>query len=443
MTGALSTWFASRAITQRFEQYVVYEEAASQGRRDQLHTILPPLLSAYHTQNDGWRGVDSTLTELSEMTEERVVLLDADQRLVFDSASELTSGAPIRDEVARPLGNRDPHLRRQCNRRRGRWATFLSRRSARRRVHRGRAPLSRRSTARCCGPFWRRAPAAIALTLALAHGIVRPIEALTAAVRKMENGNLQQRVEKMPRNEIGELAHAFNAMSDSLARVEQLRRNMVSDVAHELRTPLSNIRGYLEAVQDGMVQPSPAVIDSLVEEVMLLNHVVDDLQELAVAEAGQLRLSRQTVRVEELVEKTAQVLRPRAKADNIQMEVDLPTDLPAVTVDPERIGQVMRNLLANAAAYTPPNGRIAIGARQVNGSVQVHVYNSGEGIAPEHAQNVFERFYRVDGSRARATGGSGLGLAIVKQMVEAHGGRIWVESEPGRYADFIFTLPVA
>jgi signal transduction histidine kinase len=216
---------------------------------------------------------------------------------------------------------------------------------------------------------------------------------------------------------------------------------MVSDVAHELRTPLSNIRGYLEALQDNVIQPTPEAIDSLYEEALLLHRLVNDLQELAIAEAGQLKLARQPVAISDSVDKAVQVVQGRVNGSHtIHTEID--ASLPLANVDSERIGQVLRNLLNNAVEYTPPGGNIRVGARQVQGQIQVNVYNEGGGIASVHLRNVFERFYRVDDSRTRETGGSGLGLAIVKQLVEAHGGRVWVESKPGHHVNFVFTLPL-
>jgi signal transduction histidine kinase len=230
-------------------------------------------------------------------------------------------------------------------------------------------------------------------------------------------------------------------MADSLARIEHLRRNMVSDVAHELRTPLSNICGYLEAIQDGVVHPTPEVIHSLFEEAMLLNRLVNDLQELAVAEGGQLKLARQQVSVHELVDKAVCGIQGRVNGSKT-IETQVEPNLPPLFVDAERIGQVLRNLLNNAVEYTSPNGMIRVAAQRADDGVQFSVFNEGVGIPPEHLPNLFERFYRVDPSRTRSTGGSGLGLAIVKNLVEAHHGRVWVESRYGSYASFYFTLPI-
>jgi signal transduction histidine kinase len=302
--------------------------------------------------------------------------------------------------------------------------------------------------------------AALLLTLAFSRRILGPIEALTAAARTMEQGDLSQRVAVAGHDEIGELARAFNAMADGLARQERLRRNMVTDVAHELRTPLTNIRGYLEALRDGVARPEPALLSSLHDEALLLNHLVDDLQDLALAEAGQLRLEPRRVALHEIADQAAGALRPALEAKRLELQIELPPELPDLWADPERMGQVLRNLLNNAIMHTPEGGRIAISATTddrpptteaehflsvVGGrsSVVICVLDSGPGIAPEHLTNVFDRFYRVDRSRSRATGGAGLGLAIVKQLVEAHGGRVWAASAPGQGACISFTLPAA
>jgi signal transduction histidine kinase len=283
--------------------------------------------------------------------------------------------------------------------------------------------------------------AAVLITLLLAGRIVRPVEQLTEAAQRMEKGDLTVRVAVDSDDEIGQLAHAFNAMAGGLEQQEQLRRNMVGDVAHELRTPLTNLRGYLEAARDGLLSPDTAFVDNLYEETMLLQRLVADLQDLAQAEAGQLTLARRPAALAAIVEQAVAALRPQADLKAIALSTDLPPDLPLVDVDPERIGQVLRNLLGNAVAHTPVGGEIAVTARAGDGEVSVSVQDTGAGIPAEHLPYVFDRFYRADPSRARQTGGAGLGLAIVRQLVVAHGGTISVTSEPGQGSTFTFTLP--
>ncbi|HUS17801.1 MAG TPA: ATP-binding protein, partial [Chloroflexia bacterium] len=268
------------------------------------------------------------------------------------------------------------------------------------------------------------------------------VAALTLAAGRMARGDLDQRVEIASRDEIGQLGRAFNHLADSLHTSEQLRRQMVTDIAHELRTPLTNIRGYLEAVRDGVLPAEPVVVDSLYEESMLLSRLVDDLQALALAEAGQLKLHAQPVEPAAMIERSVAGLGPPT-ADEPAVIMDVPADLPLVQADAERVGQVLRNLLRNARQHTPPHGTVTVRARAMAGAVEISVCDTGSGITPEHLPYVFERFYRADPARARSTGGAGLGLAIVKQLVEAHGGRVEVDSAPGSGATFRFTLPLA
>ncbi len=284
--------------------------------------------------------------------------------------------------------------------------------------------------------------AVLVATLILSGRILRPVASLTRAAQLMEKGDLEQRVETRSKDEIGQLAQAFNAMADSLARTERLRRNMVSDIAHELRTPLTNIRCQIETLQDGLAQASPAMLASLHEEAMLLNHLIDDLQELALADAGQLRLHCAPLGIDEAIGNAVSAIKQQADSKEVTINLDLPEELPAVHADDKRVGQILRNLLANAITYTPAAGRIRVQARQAESAIAVTVEDNGAGIAPEHLPNIFERFYRADGARARATGGAGLGLAIVKQLVEAHGGQIRVESAAGSRTAFTFTLPI-
>jgi signal transduction histidine kinase len=418
--------FASRTTTAEFQRYMEHGGMLR-------HRRFEVMLAMYYNQNRSWAGVQPLVEQMGQISGERIILTDGKNRVVADSSRKLVGqavgqdwagpaalityrGTPVGAIYADPLGqSADPQRE-----------AFLA--------SVNRALLLASVLAGL---------AAVLLTLGLSRRILGPVEALTAAARRMEKGDLSQRVEVQSRDEVGELARAFNAMADGLAHLEQLRRNMVTDVAHELRTPLSNIRGYLEALQDGLTNPSPALIDSLYEEAMLLNRLVDDLQELALAEAGQLKLVCQTVDLAEVAEQAMSLFQSRAAAKGLTVRADLPADLPAVDADPDRVGQILRNLLINALTYTPPGGEITVLARAVDSEVEVCVRDTGIGIASEHLPYVFERFYRADKSRTRTTGGAGLGLAIVKQLVEAHGGRVWVESEIEEGTTFTFTLPTA
>jgi len=284
---------------------------------------------------------------------------------------------------------------------------------------------------------------ALVITFVLSRRILAPVKALTLTARRLGKGDFSQRIQIKDKGELGELAQAFNSMADDLERAERLRRNLVADVAHELRTPLSNIRGHLEAVADGVIAPDAAAIRSLSEEAELLSRLVDDLQELTLAEAGELALHTQPEDISELIDRVVAATQVSAAAKGVALSVDLPAGLPLVSIDSQRISQVLRNLLDNAVAHTARGGTITVAAGQQADWLQVTVADTGEGIPPEDIPNIFERLYRVDKSRTRAVGGSGLGLTIARQLVEIHGGKIEVDSEPGKGSCFTFTLPVA
>ncbi|MGZ5473459.1 MAG: sensor histidine kinase, partial [Thermoanaerobaculia bacterium] len=215
-------------------------------------------------------------------------------------------------------------------------------------------------------------------------------------------------------DEVAELGRAFNSMAEALERNERVRRNMVSDVAHELRTPLTNIRVHIEAAQDGVVAADAKFLDSIDEEATTLARLVDDLQQLSLVEAGQLRLELAEVRVAEIVERAA----PSSVIRNV------PDDL-VIRADARRMVQVVRNLVNNALAHA--ESRVEVSAARVGDRIQISVADDGPGVPPEHGERIFDRFYRIDESRSRTTGGAGLGLAIARQLVELHGGRIWYE----------------
>ena len=284
---------------------------------------------------------------------------------------------------------------------------------------------------------------ALLLTFVLSRRLSSPIGVLANAARRLGRGDLSQRVQFQGKGEVGVLAQAFNSMAADLEHAEQLRRNLVADVAHELRTPLSNIQGYLEAIRDRVMKPNAATIRSLNEETAQLSRLVDELQELSLAEAGELKLVYQAEDIAKVVKQAVTSWQPQVAAKEISLSLDLPDNLPLVNIDRQRVNQVLHNLLENAVAHTHKGGTINVAAMTQGDWVEVCVSDTGEGIPAEDLPNIFERFYRVDRSRARATGGSGLGLTIVKRLVEVHGGTIAVQSELGKGSSFSFTLPIA
>lgn len=283
---------------------------------------------------------------------------------------------------------------------------------------------------------------ALALAVWLSRRIVRPVEELTAAAHRLESGDLSQRVDVGTRDEIGVLGSAFNAMAESIERNHDLRKQMTSDVAHELRTPLNNIAGYLDAIADGVVEPGPGVIGSLQEEAQLLVRLVGDLEQLSLADAGRQALVMEPSSLGDVAERAAGLVAPRAEARGISLTVEVkPT--PPVSSDSGRLGQVVRNLLENAVRHTPAGGAVTLRVEPGPGGVVLTVRDSGPGIPEEHLPFIFERFYRADASRARATGGAGLGLAIVRQLVDAHNGTVSAANHPGGGACFTVLLPAA
>ena len=284
---------------------------------------------------------------------------------------------------------------------------------------------------------------AFILGFILVFQITAPLDALARAAEKIARGDLTARVAKPSGDEIGQVSRAFNAMADSLAQSETARRNMIADIAHELRNPLGVLRGQLEGMIDGVFPTTPDQLASLHEETLLLARLVEDLRELALADAGQLQINRAPSDLGALIEKTVATFAPQARVKEIAMRADIARDLPRANIDEQRIEQVLRNLIGNALRHTPANGAIAVrGEIARAGLARVSVADTGEGIAAEDLPNVFDRFYRGDKSRSRAGGGAGLGIAIARQLVRAHDGAIGVESEPGRGATFWFTLPV-
>ncbi|MBI4267095.1 MAG: HAMP domain-containing protein [Chloroflexi bacterium] len=416
-------FFVARGTEGEIRQYEARGEQfrmASMGR----------LVVGYYLQRGDWTGVQPLVEQMGSLYSRRIVLTDTQGVVVADSQKGLLG------RVYRPSSPGTPLRSRFGQEDLGTLYTTIPEVESARNLY----DAVNRSL------LWGGLVAiaiALVLTLALSRRLLSPIRALTLTARRLGKGDLSQRVQFRGKGEVGELALAFNSMASDLERVEKLRRSLIADTAHELRTPLSNIRGYLEAVRDGVVQPDAATIQSLYEEAMLLSRLVDDLQELALAEAGELKLVRQPENITEVINRAVAAMKAQAAAKEITVATELESGLPLCDIDANRIGQVLRNLLNNAVTYTPGGGSIAVAARRRDEWVEVTVTDTGEGIPLDHLPNIFERFYRVDKSRTRATGGHGLGLTIARRLVEAHGGRIEVQSEVGKGSQFTFTIPGA
>jgi signal transduction histidine kinase len=295
------------------------------------------------------------------------------------------------------------------------------------------------------------------LILALAGGIVgiiygvlisrsltAPLNRLAEAARSIGARNLSRRVAERGSDELVAVARAFNDMAANLEAAEQLRRNLVADVAHELRTPLTVLQGNLRAILDEVYPLDKSEVARLYEQTRLLSRLVNDLHELAQAEAKQLPLNLQPTDPTQLIQTIGDTFRPAAEAKAVMLRTDLADSLPPIEVDPARLSQVLHNLLANALRHTPGGGAITLGAAPENGALRLTVADTGEGIPAEHLPHIFDRFYRADPARSRDRGGAGLGLAIARAIVEAHGGAIEAASAgaPGQGTTFTIRLPV-
>lgn len=280
------------------------------------------------------------------------------------------------------------------------------------------------------------------LGLLLSRVLTAPLARLTRAAQAIAAGDLTQRVEIHARDETGALGEAFNDMAASLAAAETLRRNLIADVSHELRTPLTVVQGNLQALLDGVYPLEMGQVANLYDETRLLTRLVDDLHDLALADAGQLRLERLPVDLAALGRAAVAQFAPVAEAAGIRLALEAEGALPAVSGDADRLAQVLRNLLGNALRHTPAGGQVTVSVHAADGGVRVQVADSGTGISAEDLPHVFDRFYRGDRSRSRQGGGAGLGLAIARQLVAAHGGTLTVESQVGTGTTFTLALPV-
>jgi len=292
---------------------------------------------------------------------------------------------------------------------------------------------------------------AILLGLLLTRQLTKPIQTLKNGAARIASGDLSHRVRVNSRDELGDLAKSFNSMASNLDASEQARQRLLADIAHELRTPLSVIEGTVDAMLDGVYEPNADNLGSIKEETAALTGLVEDLRDLTLAESGQLKLQVEPTALADLVKRMVARSEVIAKEKGI-ITTDIAEDIPKVEVDSRRIYQVTAILLDNALNHTPSGGVITVtvagedgktGYLTSRGNVLITVADTGGGIPSEHLPYVFERLYRVDDARSRERGGAGLGLAIAKQMVELHGGRIWVESIVGKGSKFSFTLPVA
>jgi two-component system sensor histidine kinase BaeS len=281
---------------------------------------------------------------------------------------------------------------------------------------------------------------AAVLGVLVARYLTAPLRQMAVAAARIGQGDLNQQVPVPSQDELGRLARAFNAMIADLRRLEDSRRHLMADIAHELGTPLSVLQANLEGMLDGVIETTQERLAAVHTQVRLLARLVSDLRDLSLAQAGRLVLDRRPTDVAALVAEAAAVMLPYATDRGVTVESRI-AGAPWLNVDRDRMLQVVHNLLDNAIRHTPSGGTVVAGLEPGPGQVRLWVQDSGPGIPPEEVDRIFDRFYRLDPARSRSRGGTGLGLAIVKSLVEAHGGRVWAESQPGRGSRFVIALP--
>lgn len=412
--------------------------------------LARPLEEFYRTAQ-GWNGVDQTLDRLAREFRKRIVLTTPDGRIIavshelrdatvrVEGENRVLIARMDRGQLMRIVVEIPPAIVRDTAGGKAGRAYFLPPdEPAGGLAVREFAALDRRLITTFAGA----ALVAALFAFVISRRITRPIERLTLAVRKIARGEILAHVEVSGSDEIAQLGESFNAMAHSIGRQEELRRRMVADVAHELRTPLTNLRCELEAVQDGLVPPDAARISSIHEEVLHLQRLVDDLQDLAVAEAGGLPLKRERIDLVLLVSRLVESFQSDGGRRRIAIGFS-GGGRAMVEGDATRIAQIMRNLLSNAVSHTPAEGRVDVSVSAEGNNAVVSVADSGSGIPHEALDAIFERFYRLDEARGRESGGAGLGLAIVRRLVVLHGGRVWAENVEGSGARFTFTIPLS
>ncbi|MFN7035870.1 MAG: sensor histidine kinase [Bellilinea sp.] len=439
VTGALLVAvFINRRIQSAFDRFLLTSEEQA---------MISALLE-YYQFNGSWEGIDNALLRRPRMMMQgmggmmrtleaswaRLTLVDTDRRILFSISAAEPSGAII------PASELNRAVELKSGDQTIGWVILNAKR---------RSLPAGTPEAVFLGGVNRAAliSAAIASLLALAlggflaYGLTRSLRELTQATEEIARGNYGKEVAVRSKDELGTLARAFNKMSRELANAVHLRRQMTADIAHELRSPLTVLSGYAEALSDGKLKGSPEIFEVLHQETRQLSRLVDDLRLLSLADAGELSLLLQPTDVRSLLEQVITRHRVTAEQKGIQLHLQASEGLPKVNLDPDRMAQVLDNLILNAFRYTPAGGWVRLSAETLpSGGLRLKVQDNGSGIAAEDLPFIFERFYRADKAR-HSNQESGLGLAIARSIVEAHGGRIGAESQPGKGTTFIMELP--
>ncbi len=405
-----------------------------------VHARLEPrwarLLEAYYTRHGSWEGLAAYLQTALPLPDERNLPPEALSLWLWDADHR-----PVLRWGPRPL----PFTPRRALRVQGRVVGYMALE-----VHPSALPpqapearLLRRLNQMAWGSALLAVIVAVVVAWLWARRLTRPLLALAQAAHEIAQGQAGARIPiEPPQDELGDAVRAFNQMSLALAQAQEARRQMTADIAHELRTPLSVLLGYTEALADGRLRPRPEIFTTLHRETQHLHRLVQDLRLLSLADAGELALERVPVEVADAFAQVVQAHRPEAQARTISLHMTVAPDTPPLDADPHRLHQVLHNLVRNALQHTPAGGRVELRAEPAQpGWVRLSVRDTGPGLPPEALERVFERFYR--GDRARSGEGSGLGLAIVRALVVAHGGRVQATNHPQGGALFVLTWPAA
>ena len=417
---------------------------------DAREARLKLALEEHYARNKGWYQVQPFLERVGPVYGKRLVLKDEDGQIVGDSWG---------DKKGFPSGRTRPHrgITISMSEADPKMASVME--DKKREVGEltvaaddlpeplMEPPLSRLSQTVNRSLLWAGLVAGgggLVLVTMMSSSALAPVRTLTGAARRLGRGDLSQRVSVRGEDEVGQLARTFNSMAEGMEQAETQRRNLVADVAHELRSPLSNIQGTIEAMRDGLMDRGDSSLDMLHEQTLHLSHLVDDLGLLAMAEAGDLRLDIKPDSVEDAARRSIEAFRARAEAKGVGLTVEAAENLPLAAMDRQRTQQIIGNLLDNAIRHTPAGGRVGVHVDSTGSeAVSVAVRDTGQGIAEDDLPLIFERFHRIDPSRTRATGGAGLGLTIARRLVEAQGGTIRADSEIGKGTTFTVELPAA
>jgi two-component system OmpR family sensor kinase len=398
------------------------------------NTLLARELAAYYSGHHSWEGAESVLASpgpMAAMRNTHWLLVDDRGIVVADSAGGAIGGLYIASpaNIAIPIRAGDQtvgQLVAQEEPPAGPEAPLL--------LAVNRALLLAAVTAGAVG---------LAIALLLSQSLTSPLRQLTGVAQRFARGERSLQLPNAARDEVGDLTRSFQGMMTEIQRQEKLRKEMTADIAHELRTPLSVIQANLDALADGVYPLTRQNLAPIRESAELLDRLVEDLRTLELADAGQLTLEKSEVDVPRLLRRVAAHFSPRAKSQSLKIQPAAEQNLPVLRADPQRLEQILGNLVDNALRHTPSGGTIRLNAKSEGGKMVIAVEDSGPGIPADQLDRIFERFYRLDPSRARSEGGTGLGLAIARKLAEAHGGSLRAENRSEGGARFTLRLPLS